>query len=120
MSKVTIVDYKERKNKDGEIFNSLILEGEIEMVQSSESGNYYATAKRTSITSTFTKERCEQLIGTTLPGTIERISCEPYEYTLPETGEIVTLEHEYEFMPVGSMENEVFERENGIETTFQD
>ena len=115
---VTIVDFKERQNADGESFFALILEGDLTMIQSSNTGNWYATAKRASITSTFNEERCKQLIGSQMPGRIVRVSCEEYEYTIPETGEVVYLEHRYEFVPEGaesSIEDEVFERNNGTE-----
>lgn len=120
MSNVHVVDYKERENSDGESFYALILEGEIEMIQSSETGNFYATARRASVTSTFTKERCEQLIGAKMPGRIEKVSCPEYEYTLPETGEVIMLSHRYEYRPEeaeGKLEEEVFERKrsNGAE-----
>lgn len=115
MSNVHIVDFKKRENAEGESFNALILEGELEMVQSKQTGNFYATARRTSITSTFTEERCQQLIGTSIPGTIEKVDCPEYDYTLPETGEVITLAHRYEYKPEGSMEDEVFERKNGAE-----
>ena len=112
---VTIVDFKERMNADNEPFNALILEGDIEMVKSSETGRHYATARRASITSTFTEERCKQLIGKTMPGTINKVISEEYDYTLPETGEVITLSHRYEYVPEEQMEDEVFERKNGAE-----
>jgi hypothetical protein len=34
-----------------------------------------------------------------MPGTIERVECDPYNYTVPETGEVVTLAHTYEYVP---------------------
>ena len=108
---VHIIDYKERLNAEGEPFFALILEGDVEMVQSQETGRYYATARRASVTSTFTEETCKRLIGKNLPGQIEKVDCDPYEYTLPESGEIITLNHRYEYVsPDGSMEDEVFER----------
>ena len=120
MSQLYIVDFKQRENAEGETFNALILEGEVEMVQSSESGNFYATARRASVTSTFTKERCEQLIGNKMPGRIEKVDCPDYEYTLPETGEVISLSHRYEYRPEekGDLEDEIFEkkRNNGAES----
>ena len=113
MSQVTIVDFKKRVNSDDETFFALILEGDIEMVQSSETGRHYATARRASITSTFTEERCKQLIGKQMSGSIQRSDCEEYDYTLPETGEVIQLSHRYEYVPEGQMENAVFER-NGV------
>ena len=120
MSNVHIVDYKERFNADGDPFFALILEGELEMVKSSETGNYYATARRTSITSTFNEETCKRMIGTTMPGSIQKVDSEPYEYTVPESGEVITLEHRWEYKPVDSAEDEIFERsrKNGAENTL--
>ena len=116
MSQVNIIDYKERINSDGEPFFALILEGDLEMVQSSETGRYYATARRTSITSTFNEETCKRMIGRSMPGSIQKVDSEPYEYTVPESGEIITLSHRWEYQPEASMEDEIFERKtNGAE-----
>jgi hypothetical protein len=104
---VTITDYKERVNNSGEKFLSLILQGGIEMVKSKETGNFYATAKKTSITSTFKEEYCKALIGTTMSGSIKRVECEEYEYTVQETGELVRLSHRWEYFPEGENEEEV-------------
>ena len=96
---VTIVATKICKNADGEEFISLILEGDLTMVKSQETGNFYATAKRSSITSTFTVERAEKLIGRELPGQIVREECEEYDYIIPETGERITMSHTYRYDP---------------------
>lgn len=97
---VTIVEYKERVNLKGEPFNALVIEGEMELIKS-ESGRFYATARRTSIPSSFTGETCKQLIGKQIPGAIIKSECDPYEYTLPETGEVIHLAHRYEYSPNG-------------------
>ena len=34
-----------------------------------------------------------------MAGTIERVQCDPYDYTVPETGEVVALAHSYEYVP---------------------
>ncbi len=88
-----IVEFKERTNDEGENFFALILEGSVEMVQSQNTGRYYATALRCSIPSTFTEETCKQLIGTSIPGKIVKVECEPYEFEIPETGEVISLAH---------------------------
>lgn len=106
---ITIVDYVQRTNADGEEFYALLIEGGVEMVQSNETGQFYATARRASISSTFTEKRCEQLIGTQVEGSIKRVACEPYEYTIPETGEVITKEHRWAYVPPASVEKEVFE-----------
>lgn len=92
---VTIVNYKERQKEDGTEFFVLELQGGIEMVKSKETGNFYATAKRAYIPSTFTEEVCESLIGTQMPGVIVKEVCEPFNYVIKETGEEITLNHRW-------------------------
>lgn len=107
---VRIIDYKQRVNSDNEKFFSLIIQSGLEMVKSKESGQYYATAKRTSITSTFDEETCKSLLGSEIPGSIKKVECEPYEYAIPESGEIVNLSHRWVYVPEGeNLEENVFE-----------
>lgn len=95
---VTVIDYKERTNEDGEQFYVLILQGGVEMVRSKNTGRFYATAKRASISSTFDERTCESLIGTTFPGVITKKECEEYEYTIPDTGELINLSHRWVYL----------------------
>ena len=105
---VTIVDFRISKNADAEEFVSLILEGDLTMIQSKE-GSWYATAKKSSITSTFNVESAKKLIGRELPGSIIREDCDPYLYTVPETGEEIELSHTYNYVPNPvTVEEEVF------------
>ena len=60
---ITIIDYKERKNAMDESFFALIITGGISMVQSKETGNYYATSNKASITSTFDEQTCKDLLN---------------------------------------------------------
>jgi len=96
---VTISNYSLRKNKAGKEFVTLELQGDLEMVQSTETGRFYATARRCSITSTFTEEVAKGLIGTKMPGKVIRMSCDKYDYTVPETGEVISLQHTYQYSP---------------------
>ena len=59
---VRIINYKERQKEDGDTFFVLELQGGIEMVQSKETGNFYATAKRAFMPSTFDEQTCSALI----------------------------------------------------------
>ncbi len=107
---VRVTNYAERQNSAGETFYSLILQGGIEMVLSKETGQFYATAKRASITSTFDEETCKSLIGSELPGSIQKHKCDPFEYIVPETGEIMNLDHRWVFVKEGeTVEEAVFE-----------
>lgn len=107
---VTIIDFVKRKNAEGKEFNALVLQGDVEMILSKSSGKYYATAKTCSITSTFDELTCKDLKGKQLPGSIEKVASEPYEYKIPNSDEVVTLNFSYQYNPsTRSMEEEVFE-----------
>lgn len=107
---VRIVGYHANENQKGEVFYSLSIQGGVEMVKSIETDNFYLTARRARITSTFDEDTCKSLIGTQLPGTIQKVDCEPYPYTIKETGEEITLEHTYVYAAeqVESPEEAVF------------
>ncbi len=96
---VRIINYKEREKDNGETFFVLELQGGIEMVQSKETGNFYATAKRAFIPSTFDEQTCSALIGTEMPGKIIKEECEPFDYVIKETGEEITLSHRWVYAP---------------------
>jgi hypothetical protein len=96
---VTISNVFVREGKDNKAFVALELTGDIELVQSAETGRFYATSKRCSIPSTFSKELAKTLIGKQLPGKIEKVASIPYEYVVKETGEVLTLSHTYVYTP---------------------
>lgn len=95
---VRVINAVERTNEKGS-YVSLQLQGDIEMVQSQKSGRFYATAKRCYVFSTFDKRTAESLIGSQMPGSIERIPCESYQYTIIESGEVIKLAHTYGYSP---------------------
>ncbi|MFI5360232.1 MAG: hypothetical protein ACHQYO_09325 [Halanaerobiales bacterium] len=95
---VTVKNYHLREGEKGN-YISLELTGEVELVQSANTGRFYATARKCFIFSTFDEAMAKTLVGKTLPGNIVRVSCDPYEYTVPESGEIITLSHSYGYLP---------------------
>ncbi len=109
---VKIIDYSKRTNSEGKEFFTLKLQGGLEMIKSKETGNYYATAKTASITTTFGEEQCKSLIGQELSGSIRKIESEPYEYTVKETGEVVVLNHRWEYRIEGDTMEEVVHQGN--------
>ncbi len=92
---VIIIGYKECISKEDKVFYSLILQGELSVAQS-ESGNVYLTANKASIMTSFTEEYCSTLIGKQLPGNIEKVPCEEYEYQT-STGETIMLDYRYAY-----------------------
>lgn len=96
---VRIIGYKEREKEDGSPFFILELQGGIEMIRSAETGQFYATAKKANITSTFDESTCKALIGTEMSGVIVKKEVEPYTYVVKETGEELLLNHKWVFIP---------------------
>ena len=100
---ITIINYQLRESREGKQFVTLVLQGEIELVQSMETGRFYATARRCSISSTFDEATAQSIIGTSLPGKIVRQDCDAYEYAIPETGAVIKLAHRWEYQPEESL-----------------
>ncbi|MEJ7829524.1 MAG: hypothetical protein WKF91_15045 [Segetibacter sp.] len=96
---VKIINYAVRSTKEGKSFVSLQLQGDVELVQSMGTGRFYATAKKCNISSTFDEEVAKSLIGTSFPGKIVRVEAQPYDFVIPETGEVIKLAHSYEYVP---------------------
>jgi hypothetical protein len=95
---VRIIGYKKRTSEQGKEFFVLELQGGISMVKSVETGKLYATANRATISSTFDEATCHALLGSELEGRIERVPSTSYEYTVRETGEVITLSHRFEYV----------------------
>lgn len=96
---VTISNYKSATNADGEEFFVLVLQGGVETVRSQATDRFYLTARKATVTSTFDEATCQRLIGTQLPGGIEKVEVDPYSYVIEETGEQITLSHRNEYNP---------------------
>lgn len=110
-----IVNFKERESDDGSTFFALTIQGGVELVKSNATGSFYATARKTSITSTFDEETCKALLGSEIPGEIVKRICKPYSFTIKETGEIIELSHRYEYIPEAPSA-----KENMSESTIDD
>ena len=94
---VTVKDYKKRENKQGEEFYVLVLQGEVAPVRSNQTGRMYFTAKTATVSCTFEEQTCKDLIGVQFPGKIVKVETEPYEFAIPETGEVIELAHRWEY-----------------------
>jgi hypothetical protein len=102
---VIVSDYLEKINsKTNEPFVLLELSGGLELVQSQNTGKFYATSRKCRIPSTFNADVAKLMVGQQIDGDIVRVESDPYEYTNKTTGEIITLAHSYAYRPKGSME----------------
>ena len=94
---VTIIASEKRIAKTGKEFNVMVLQGDIEIAVSKDTGKPYLTARKTSIPCTFDESIAKTLIGHQLPGGIERIEVKPYEFVVPSTGKKIKLAHSYQY-----------------------
>lgn len=113
---VKIVDYRTYQNNDGEDFFALEVQGGIEAVKSRTTGRMYITARTARVACTFDEETCKSLIGTSLPGKIQKVEVEPYEYVIEETGEVIERSHRYELVDEveGILSENIIEKETVI------
>jgi len=117
---VTVVEYAVRKRNDGTEFIALILQGGLSLVQSKNTGNFYATVKKTSIPSTFDEATAKAMVGEQVAGSVQKKSCDPYEWTNKESGEIITLDYRWVYLPEGAtLEEAIFEGEPQVELAQQ-
>lgn len=101
---VKVKTYHVRNSDTGEQYISLELEGDVAFVQSQNTGRFYATTKRCFMFAAMDEQTAKSLVGTKLPGKIERVSTDPYEYTVPDTGEVRRLCYTYQYIPEESVE----------------
>lgn len=90
---VTVTNFKVVETDEGDTYVRLLLEGDLEMIKSDKTGNFYAHTKRCSISSTFNAIVAEKMIGRQLPGSIVKKEVEPYEFEID--GETLTLTHRW-------------------------
>ena len=59
-------------------FISLELEGDLELVQSTSTGKFYATVRKCFISSTFDEETAQRMVGKQIKGSIVRTEVEQF------------------------------------------
>lgn len=101
---VTVTNYQTRVRKDGTTFQVLELTGGVELVQSQETGKFYATVRKTTIPCTFSEQIAQGLLGTQMSGDVVRVQVDAYDFKNPKSGEIIKLQHSYAYSPEGSTE----------------
>ena len=95
---VEIKDYKAITKKDGEKFYALVVQGGVEPTKSGNTGRMYFTVRTATVPTTFDEPTCKSVLGTNFDGHIKKVTCEPYEYTVESTGEVIELSHRWEYL----------------------
>jgi hypothetical protein len=117
---VTVINYKKAMNAEEQEFFLLVVQGGVQSVVSKETGRVYLTAKKATVSSTFDENTCKSLIGTQLPGNVEKKEVDPYAYVIKETGEEIELNHRYEYNPsIQSMEEAVAPKANSEQVALE-
>lgn len=105
---VTVKEIRKAENSKGEEFYGLIVQSGAMPVRSKETGRIYFTAKTAFVSTTFDEQTASSLIGQEFEGTVRKVPTEPYDYTIKETGEVVQLNHRWEYVdPSLEMEEQV-------------
>ena len=103
---VTIIGVDERVGENGP-FNVILLQGKLEVAKSKITGKPYLTARRASVPFTFDIVYAKSLIGTQLPGEIERFECLEYEFQIPGKKKKIKLNHMFRYDPNPTVLEEV-------------
>ncbi len=93
----TITGLENRTAVDGRPFNVLNLQGSVEVAISKTTGKPYLTARKTSIPCTFDDVMAKTLIGQKLPGEIERVEVDEYDFLVPGTKKKIKLNHSFRY-----------------------
>ena len=101
---VTVTGFVERVKKDGNSFIALEITGGVELIQSNNTGRFYATVRKCTIPSTFNEAIAKSVVGSQIPGNVVRVLVEPYDFINPRTGELMQLQHSFAYQPEGSVE----------------
>jgi hypothetical protein len=104
---VQIIGFEKKQNKTNESYALLILQSEPEIMISKTSGRPYISARKTTIPCALEENQAQALIGKELPGSIERVSCTPFEVKLA-TGKKVKITSAFQYLaPETANEKEV-------------
>jgi hypothetical protein len=96
---VQIISFEKKENsRTKETYSVLVLQGEPEILISKSSGRPYISARKTTIPCALNENQAQALIGKELPGSIERVSCTPFEVKLA-TGKKVKISTAFQYLP---------------------
>ena len=96
---VKIVGILRKTNlKTNEPYTVLVLQGNAVVLQSKATSRPYVSARKTTIPCALDDVLAKSLIGQSIPGSIEKVACTPFEVKLP-TGKKVKISHTFQYLP---------------------
>lgn len=96
---VEVVSIEEKTGTNGETFRVVMVVAP-PSVYTNEEGKSFLASPKVGIPSNLPFKDLKDLIGTKIPGKIERIKCEPYLWINPNTNEKITLNYQYKYVAV--------------------
>ena len=95
---VQIIAFEKKENsRTKQNYSVLVLQGEPEVLISKSSGRPYISARKTTIPCALEEKQALALVGKELPGTIERVSCTPFEVKLA-TGKKAKISSVFQYL----------------------
>jgi hypothetical protein len=95
---VTIVKFEKKTNpKTNESYSVLVVQSDPEVLVS-KTGRAYITTRKATVASSLDDIQANALIGKTLPGTIEKVACTPFEVKLPN-GKKAKISTSFQYSP---------------------
>jgi hypothetical protein len=95
-----IIDTQTRVNaKTKEEYQVVVLLGNVEVLRSKSNSKPYLSAKKVTLPTTLNQQQAQELIGTSLPGEIEKVDCPEYEIKMPGTNKKVKINHTFQYAP---------------------
>jgi UDP-N-acetylglucosamine transferase subunit ALG13 len=96
---VQIIAFEKKENsRTKESYSVLVLQGDPEVLISKTSKRPYIACRKTTIPCALEENQAQALIGKELRGSIERVSCTPFEVKLA-TGKKAKISSVYQFLP---------------------
>jgi hypothetical protein len=96
---VKIIGLERKTNlKTNEPYTVLVLQGNAVVLKSKATSRPYVSARKTTIPCALDDVLAKSLIGQTLPGSIEKVACTPFEVKLP-TGKKVKISEKFQYFP---------------------
>ena len=96
---VTIIGLERKTNlKTKEPYTVLVLQGNAVVLQSKATSLSYVSARKTTIPCALDDVLAKSLIGQSLPGSIEKVACAPFDVKLPN-GKKVKISEKFQYFP---------------------